>query len=81
MTLQGKGFFIWKIKECENGNAEAIANLAQEADYSHILIKIADGVYSYNYDWDLDIDLVPPVAQALTDRGIQTWGWHYIYGD
>jgi hypothetical protein len=81
MTLQGKGFFIWKIKECENGNAEAIADLAEEADYSHILIKIADGVYSYNYDWDLDIDLVPPVAQALTERGIQTWGWHYIYGD
>jgi hypothetical protein len=81
MTLTGKGFFIWKIKECENGNPNAIANKAEEADFSHVLIKIADGVYSYNFDWDLDVDLVPPVAQALRTRGISVWGWHYIYGD
>jgi len=78
LTLKGKGFFIWKIPSCENGNPQAIANLAQDADLTHVLIKIADTNYSYNV---LNgIDLVPPVAQALRARGIQVFGWHYVKG-
>jgi len=81
MPLQGKGFFIWKIVNCEGGDANLIANEAQNAGFSHVLIKVANGIYSYNYDWDKMIDLVPPVAQALHSKGIQVWGWHYVYGD
>jgi len=81
MTLQGNGFFIWKINNCEGGNPELIASLAQEADLSHVLIKVANGIYSYNYNWDLMVDLVPPVADALRSLGIEVWGWHYVYGD
>jgi hypothetical protein len=81
MTLEGKGFFIWKIKDCESGNPQQIAAEAQQAGFSHILIKVANGIYSYNYDWDHMVDLVPPVAQALKAVGIQVWGWHYVYGD
>lgn len=81
MSLLGKGFFIWKIKDCESGDPQKIALEAHEADFSHVLIKIANGIYSYNYDWDHMIDLVPPVAQALKSYGIQVWGWHYVYGD
>ncbi|MBU0511949.1 MAG: nuclear transport factor 2 family protein [Chloroflexi bacterium] len=81
MTLKGKGFFIWKIKNCESGNANKIAIEAKAAGLSHVLIKIANGIYTYNYDWDKKIDLVPPVAQAMRNMGIQVWGWHYVYGD
>lgn len=81
MTLQGKGFFIWKIVNCEGGNANLIASEAQEAGFTHVLIKVANGIYSYNFNWDQMIDLVPPVAQALRNKGIQVWGWHYVYGD
>ena len=81
MVLEGKGFFIWKIKDCESGDPQLIAYKALDAGFSHILIKIANGIYSYNYDWDRMIDLVPPVANALKERGIQVWGWHYVYGD
>ncbi|MBC8503688.1 MAG: nuclear transport factor 2 family protein [Anaerolineales bacterium] len=81
MTLQGKGFYIWKIKDCENGDANQIANIAKAAGLSHVLIKIADGIYTYNYDWNKRVDLVPPVANALRARGIKVWGWHYLYGD
>lgn len=81
MTPKGKGFFIWRISDCENGDANAIANLAQQADFNHALIKLADRTSPYNYDSDSDTDLVLPVAQALRARGIQVWGWHYIYGD
>lgn len=80
MALQGKGFFIWKIPDCEGGNPTAIANAAVAAKFTHVLIKIADGNYSYNYNRTTKVDLVPPVAQALRAKGIQVWGWHYVYG-
>ncbi len=81
MALQGKGFYIWKIKDCEGGDANRIASVAIAAGLSHVLIKIADGIYTYNYDWNSRTDLVPPVANALRAQGIQVWGWHYVYGD
>ena len=56
--------FIWKILNCFNGDIDKIIEMAIKADYSHVLIKIANGVYSYNYDWDKSIDLVPPLVQA-----------------
>lgn len=80
MALQGKGMFTWKIRACENGDTNAIANLAHDCGFSHVLVKIADGTYSYNID-ENGIDLVPPLVTALRARGIKVWGWHYIYGD
>lgn len=80
MTLSGKGMMIWKIPSCESGNATSIANVAQAAGFSHVLIKIADGVNSYNVNRTTNVDLVPPVVSALKAKGIQVWGWHYIYG-
>ncbi|MCJ7536339.1 MAG: hypothetical protein MUO57_12475, partial [Anaerolineales bacterium] len=78
-TLQGKGYFIWKIPSCENGDPQMIADLAHQAQLTHVLIKIADGVNSYNiYE---GVDLVPPVARKLRELGIQVWGWHYVRGD
>ena len=81
MALEGKGFYIWKIKDCEGGKPARIASVAKAADLSHVLIKVADGAYTYNYDWDQQKDLVPPVANALRSMGIQVWGWQYVYGD
>lgn len=79
MSLQGKGFFIWQISRCENGNATAIGNVAAQAGLTHVLIKIADGTNAYNINSNGQ-DLVPPVVQALRSWGISVWGWHYIYG-
>jgi len=80
MALQGKGYFIWRISYCENGNVKNIASQAQQAGFSHVLVKVADGAYSYNLDTN-GVDLVPPLVQAIKARGIKTWGWHYLYGD
>lgn len=81
MTLQGKGYFIWRIKNCEGGDAGKIASVAQAADLSHVLIKVADRHYPMNVSSDGKTDYVPPVANALRAMGIQVWGWHYVYGD
>jgi hypothetical protein len=80
MTLEGKGFFIWQIPNCEGGIASAIADTAVAAGLKHVLIKIADGIYPYGFDVN-GVDLVPPVAGALKARGLQVWGWHYVYGN
>jgi hypothetical protein len=80
MTLQGKGYFIWRIPYCENGNVGAIVNLAQQSGFTHIMLKVADGAYRYNLD-SQGTDLVPALVRALHDKGILVWGWHYLYGN
>lgn len=76
---QGKGFFIWRIPNCEKGDAQRIADLAHEAQLTHVLIKVAESNHSYNvYE---GVDLVPAVARKLQERGIDVWGWHYIRGE
>jgi hypothetical protein len=81
MALSGKGFMIWKIKDCEGGDPVAIANAASSAGLTHVVIKIADGVYPFNIERTSMVDLVPPVVNALHNKGIQAWGWHYVYGN
>src|SRR5437764_751953 len=53
---------------------------AAAAGLSHVLIKVAERTYGYGLDWHGQ-DLVAPVAKALRARGIQVWGWHYVYGE
>jgi len=80
LDLQGKGWYIWQIRRCENGNAAAIAAQAVAAGLSHVLIKVADGAYAYNLNPDTGADMVPPVVQALKAQNIKVWGWQYVYG-
>lgn len=80
MSLTGKGFFIWKVQDCEGGNPAAIVSAAKAAGLSHVLIKIADGMNHSNVDKTNGTDFVPPLVEALHTAGIQVWGWHYIYG-
>jgi len=79
MALTGKGMWIWRIPSCEGGNASAIAKTAYAAGFSHVLIKIANDTRAYNVDANGN-DLIAPVVDALRAKGIQVWGWHYVYG-
>ena len=79
--LTGKGMYIWKIENCHNGSVSEITRRAVRSNFSHVLIKVANGIYSYNYDWESKIDLVPPLVAALKSEEIQVWGWHYLFGD
>ena len=80
MALQGKGTWIWKIPQCEGGDAATIANVASNAGFSHVIIKIADSSYAYNVNKTTGEDLIPRVVSALRQKGISVWGWHYVYG-
>jgi len=81
MTLQGKGFYIWKVQYTEGGDNDAILALIKEAGLTHVLIKVANADQTYNYDKQRRIDLVAPLARLLKSEGITVWGWQYIYGD
>lgn len=81
MGLSGKGFWIWQIPATEGGNAAYIAAAAASARLTHVMIKIADGVNLSNYDATNKIDHIAPVVSALKAKGIQVWGWHYVYGE
>jgi len=81
MQLTGKGYFLWRIQQCENGNADRIADAASDAGLSHMIIKIADGGFPYNVDKEKNVDFVPDVIRALRARNISVWGWHYVYGN
>lgn len=71
--LWGKGFWIWKLDQCEGGEPAAIADKAKSAGLAHVLVKIADGSRPYNGDlW--------PLVEALRTAGIGVWGWQYTYG-
>jgi ketosteroid isomerase-like protein len=81
MTLTGKGYYIWQVRHCENGDPDRIAALAQEANLSHVLVKVADGVFPYNVDLENGYDYVRPLVRKLQARNIAVWGWQYVYGD
>ena len=71
MGLKGKGFYIWQIKRIAGGDPVAIAESAQKAGLSHVVVKIADGKYGYNF---LNgVDLVEPLVAALRARNIAVW--------
>lgn len=81
-SLEGKGFYIWKIPYCDRGDPVAMVARARAARLTHVLIKIADGAtWAYNYDYETKTDLIPPVLEAFHEAGIEVWGWHYVRGD
>lgn len=78
MGLTGKGTYLWQIQRVAGGNPASIASMAAAAQITHVLIKVADGKYGYGFSGGTD--LVPGVVAALKAKGIQAWGWQYVYG-
>ena len=78
MIPQGKGMYLWQIKRVAGGDPNRIARMSANARLTHVLIKVADGKYSYNITDG--VDKVPATVAALRTYGIQPWGWQYVYG-
>ena len=54
--------------------------MADDANFTHVLIKVANATWKYNIDPKTGKDNVGPLVDALREREIQVWGWHYVYG-
>lgn len=78
--LKGKGMYIWQVARTEGGSVSLIADMAVSANFTHVLIKIADGTNSYNIS-STAVDLARALADACKARGVEPWGWHYVYGE
>lgn len=70
----GKSTFIWQLKNCRSGNVQALATSLQVSCFQNAFVKIADG------EADENAALLPAFIQAATSRGINVWGWQYLYG-
>jgi hypothetical protein len=81
MDLQGKGFFTWKIPNCEHGDPKKVADLAVAAGLTHLVVKVADGTGAYNGTWGDPTDYISPLVSELRNRGLKVFGWHYLYGN
>lgn len=79
LLLHGKGLWLQRLADCEQGDLNAIAKRARAARLSHLILKVADGADAYNADAGRDqaVELVT----RLTDSGIEVWGWQSVYGD
>lgn len=69
-----KGLWIWYIKDCLNGDIDAIIKKCHDYDISYLLIKSGNGT---NIWTQINTDLV----QRLHGAGIKVYSWSYVYGD
>lgn len=81
MTLTGKGYYIWIVRDCERGDPDRIAAMARASSLSHVIIKIAGGAFPYNIDMDSGYDFARPVIKRLQANNIACWGFQYVYGN
>ena len=77
---QGKGLYIWMIKQMPDEWAEKFVGMGIE----WIAVKVADGVNSFNLrpksggGW-VD-DILGPFILEAREAGIRVLGWQYVYG-
>lgn len=82
--ILGKSMMLWQIKGVEGGNPQYIAESANYMGCNSLQVKAANGVSSYNLQLTVTgykDTLIGPLADALSQLGIELWGWHYIYGN
>jgi hypothetical protein len=70
----GKGLWIWRLKDCLNGDVEAIIKKCRDYDISYLIIKSGNGA---NIWTQFTSDLI----QKLHGAGIKVYSWSYVYGD
>jgi hypothetical protein len=75
--INGKGMYLWIIWRILDGDVQAIADAAEQAGLTHVLIKAVDGLVNYNIKDG--VDYVPPMVEAFKAKGIQPWIWQYTY--
>jgi len=69
--------FTWAIKDCEDGNIDAIIERAKEAQLTFLMPKIADGPYEYDFNRYYLAEFVEKCHTA----DIQAIAWQFVYGD
>lgn len=75
--ISGKGFYVWQLTDSLMDSPADFALKCRTNGFSHVLIKIANGIAAFNiYN---GIDLVRLFVEACHAQGVQVYGWHYVY--
>ena len=78
MTI-GKFILVWKLAQLESGRAAgALIEEAAGLGLGMVALKIADGAASA--DGSGGDDKLRWYVTELHKRGIEVWGWQYLYG-
>lgn len=80
IDLKGKGWWVWYIPDIEGGDVSKIVVKCREADISHLIIKIANGVYGYGIS-DTGVDQAKALVDEIHARApnMKALGWTYTY--
>lgn len=73
-AIEGKGMWIWKFRQSESGDAQAIVDRARAAGLTHLWVRVGDSRDGF-YAGDVLDDLVPRARVA----GIAVLGWGFPY--
>jgi len=83
----GKGVWIWKIWEAENGDLDSVIRTLQAAGVGWAIIKVGDSDSYYLsssgkqlYDWAVRYGGFGNVIAKLHYASIKVFGFHYVYG-
>jgi len=70
----GKGIWIWKLWEVENGDVSKIIQKLNSANVNWVTIKCGDS----DSFWT-KTELTPEKINQFHDAGIKVFGWHFVY--
>ncbi len=74
--FSGKGMWIWKLWETENGDVTKIIQKLNSVNVNWVTIKLGDG----DGFWTTP-NLTSEKIDQFHDAGIKVFGWQYVYGD
>jgi hypothetical protein len=82
--IEGKGMFVHKLKSIPDPKTAAVN--AFNGGFSHVLIKILDGVWKYNQRPYYENgrlryadDIIQPYVDAFHEYNIEVYGWGWLY--
>lgn len=71
----GRGIWIWKLSQAENGDVTAIINRLTSQGIQWVALKCGDSVYFWQDQ------CTQPLVTRFHDAGIRVYGWQHVYGD
>lgn len=70
----GKGVWIWELKNCLNGDIDAIIAKMKEYDLQYAIVKAGDGKDTWDYQFTKDL------VDRFHTQQLKILSWSYIYG-
>jgi hypothetical protein len=71
----GRGIWIWKLSQAENGNVAVIINRLTSQGIQWVALKCGQGTYFWQDQ------CTHALVQRFHDAGIRVYGWQRVYGD